>query len=131
MENNDWTAYAKEIFDLISPPQGRQLKIISKDRRTNFTIRFDEYSLFDFGNLMYSGFTSDTTMKILMAAKCQEHVPLWTMTGTLLWGRNHLKIVPGRLTELNLDNSIRAFSMIGHDSAVTFRDGMFSIASMD
>jgi hypothetical protein len=44
-----------------------------------------------------SGFTSDKTMNILIAAKCEEYVPLWTMTGTLQWGRNHLEIVPGRL----------------------------------
>jgi hypothetical protein len=65
MENNDWIAYAKEIFDLICPPQGRELQIISKDRRTNFTIRFDQYSLFDFGRLMYdSGYKRDTTMNV-------------------------------------------------------------------
>ncbi len=132
MENNDWTVYTKDIFDLICPAQGKELQIISKDKRINFTFRFDEYSLFDFGNLMDdSDFKSDATMKILMAAKCQEHVPLWTMTGTLLWGRNHLKIVPGRLTELNLNNSISGSVTLDFDSAVTFNDGMFSMASMD
>jgi hypothetical protein len=128
MENNDWTVYTKEIFDVICPPQGKELQIISKDKKTDFTIRFRDYSLFDFGNLMYdSGFTIDTTMKILVAAKCHEYVPLWTMIGTLLWARNHLEIVPGRITELNFNNSIQRSSIIGFRSAVNFVAGMFSV----
>lgn len=128
MEDNDFVSYPKFIFDLICPPQGKELQIISSDRKTNFTIRFDECTLFDFGNLLSNiGFRSDQMMKIVIEAKCQDFVPLWTMTGTLLLGRNHLEIVPGRLTEMNLNNTIQGFSMIRYDTAVTFKDGMFSI----
>ena len=129
MENNDWTVYTKEIFDLICPPQGKEIQIISKDKSTVFTIRFRDYSLFNFGGLMYeSGYTSDTTMDILVAAKCDEYVPVWTMTGILLWGRNHLEIMPGRIRELNLNNTFSGISIMGFNSGVSVSNGMiFSI----
>jgi hypothetical protein len=41
MENNDWTAYTKDIFDLICPAQGKELRIISKDERTDFDAAID------------------------------------------------------------------------------------------
>ena len=60
MEDNDWVSYPKFIFDLIYPPQGKELQIISSDRKTNFA-RFDEYTLF--GNLLSNiGFRSDQMM---------------------------------------------------------------------
>jgi hypothetical protein len=128
MEDNDWTAYTKDLFDLIIPTQGRELRIISKDKKTDFVIRFDEYSLLDFGNLLSgSGFSSDHIMDLMIGTGCQEYIPIWTMTGTILWGNNHLNIVPGRLTDMNFRNSSQGFSMIGVESAVTFKNGLFSI----
>lgn len=132
MENNDWTAYTEEVFDLICPPRGKDLRIISKDKGTDFTVRFDEYSLFDFGNLLSrSGFTSNHIMEFMIGIGCEEYVPVWTIAGNILWGNNHLSIIPGILTELNFQNSIQGSSQIGVNSAVTYRNGMFSIGSMD
>jgi hypothetical protein len=126
MEDNDWTAHTDEVFDLICPPQGKELRIISKDKGTDYTIRFDEYSLFDFGNLLSRiGFVSNPIMEFMIRIGCEEYVPVWTRSGNILWGNNHLSVIPGRLTELNFQNSIQGSSMIGVNSAVTFRNGIF------
>jgi hypothetical protein len=74
-----------------------------------------------------SGYKRDTTMKISVSAKCHEYVSLWKMTGTLLWGSNHLEIMPGRIRELNLNNTYRSISIMGGNGISISNGMMFSI----
>jgi len=54
MENNFWIVISKNIFDLRCSAQGRELQIISKSKKINFTLRFDEYKAGGFkGKLLY------------------------------------------------------------------------------
>jgi hypothetical protein len=55
MENNDWTAFTDEVLDLVCPPRGKELQIISKDKKTDFKIRFDEYSEDAFRTMLSKG----------------------------------------------------------------------------
>lgn len=48
MEDNYWTAISSELFDLHCSAQGKVLEIVSKDKKTNFSMRFDDYSIDSF-----------------------------------------------------------------------------------
>lgn len=45
MEENDWIVHTPDLFDLICPPQGKELEIKAKDETTEFKIRFDDYDM--------------------------------------------------------------------------------------
>ena len=55
MENNFWTAYSNKLHDLICSAQGKELKIVSKDGLTDLKMRFDDYRLSDFRELLIRG----------------------------------------------------------------------------
>ena len=63
MENNDWIINTRTIIDLNCPPQGKELEIKSKDKSTNFKIRFNDYSIEELKEEL-GGFTLDEVKKI-------------------------------------------------------------------
>jgi hypothetical protein len=52
MENNDWTVHPNDLFDLECTPQQREIRIKSKDGKTEFKMRFDDYTLDEFRELL-------------------------------------------------------------------------------
>jgi hypothetical protein len=130
MENDDWT-YTHEVFDLICPPQGKQLQIISKDKKTDFTIRFDEYPLIEFGNLLYvNRFTSNNIVDLIYTIGTLSEIPVWTMTGKFAWGKNHLKIDNFAITihtPIIENGHINGNVVIGRTSAIRIESEKLSI----
>lgn len=53
MENNDWTVFTSEIFDLICTAQGKELSVISKDKDINFHIKYRKYTIRKYKQLIY------------------------------------------------------------------------------
>jgi hypothetical protein len=124
MENNFWTAYTEHLFDLVCPAQGKELTIISKDKRTNFEIRFDDYSRLAFGSLLYdNGFTSNNIMDFISQIGAPTTIPVCTITGNLAWRNYHLRISTSALIEMNNGITIKGSFVTGRDNAVTLQHG--------
>jgi len=88
MENNDWIIYTKDIFDMECPAQGKSLKIISKDKYTNFELRFDDLTEEEFKALLLSiGHDEDQLDCLLMqiSEDNPERIPLWTLKGKITY----------------------------------------------
>jgi len=127
MENNLWTVYTEHLFDLICPAQGKELTIISKDNRTNFEIRYDDYSRLDFESLLYdNGFTSNNIMDFISGIGAPTTIPVCRIAGNLAWRNYHLRITTSDLTEMNQGISIKGGFVIGCDNAVTLEHGTIS-----
>jgi len=88
MENNDWIIYTKDVFDVECPAQGKSLKIISKDKFTNFELRFDELELEAFRDLLSSmGYEEDGIRWLIssMQKDNPDRIPLWTLKGKITY----------------------------------------------
>jgi hypothetical protein len=127
MEDNFWTAFRKDLFDLNCSLRGKVLEIISKDRETSLVIRFDDYPLTVFREKMLIYYlnglnaissngmmevTEETLQEMASQFKNQiewfiskigspDFVPTLSIKGTLLWNGVHLKIGDGFIKNLS------------------------------
>lgn len=126
MENNYWTALSRELFDLRCSYRGRELEIISKDKQTELSMRFDDYSVDAFKQQLIDSYAQSLQKsrppwlnnagswvdESLQACRLNveelisrlgnpQSVPTWTMRGRLNWGGFHLEIQDWRIEELN------------------------------
>lgn len=88
MENNDWIIYTKNIFDIECPAQGKNLKIISKDKYTNFGLRFDDLEVEEFKKLLFSiDYNKEVVDRLLSRIRDDnpERIPLWTLKGKITY----------------------------------------------
>jgi hypothetical protein len=92
MENNIWTVYSKDIFDLICSANGRELEIISKDKFTNLKIRYNDYFLKDFINYLSGNMPDDYINDLLKTMEHPKIVHVLKLRGKLLWGDYYIKI---------------------------------------
>jgi hypothetical protein len=86
MENNDWIIYTNEIFDVECPAQGKSLKLLSKDKFTNFELRFDELELGDFKDLLSRMKYDENAISRLISIMQKDNpdrIPLWTLKGKM------------------------------------------------
>ena len=58
LENNFWTIYDTDLFDVIGSAQGKELSIKSRDGDTNFHMRFDDFSNDKFRDMLRGRFSS-------------------------------------------------------------------------
>jgi hypothetical protein len=118
MENNFWIANSKALFDLVCSFRGKKLEIVSKDRKTNLFMRFDDYPLKLFisrlreyylqgfaktkklaklGELHSNAASIDDFISLIGSPKI---VPTWTIAGRLSWGGVDLDINQYGITDL-------------------------------
>ena len=134
MEDNFWTAFRNDLFDLRCSLRGRELEIISKDKETSFFIRYDDYTRTGFKRKMrlYSKVMENTIIsktQIMKAPKWMQQfvinpklatkqinnfvtaigspeiIPTLTIKGKLLWNGVHLEICDGVIKDLLTGNN--------------------------
>jgi hypothetical protein len=126
MEDNFWTALGMNLFDLRCSLRGKTLEVISKDKKTTFSIRFDDYPLLVFKEKILSyyqqgmrtfsknGLLTESATAIneitnqiaFFIAKMGSpvNVPTLSIKGKLLSNGVHLKIGEGYITTLSDEN---------------------------
>jgi hypothetical protein len=93
MENNFWTVYLKEVWDLRCSAQGKDLEIVSKDGETNFAMRFNDYPLEEFRKLLIEHMRNTRMIDEFMSEiGVPENVPVWSVKGRIVWRNGFLKI---------------------------------------
>lgn len=142
MEDNFWTAVRNDLFDLRCSLRGKILGIISKDRETTLSIRFDDYPLAVFKKKMLvcfrkglkaissTGMMKETKETLEeMASRIDwftseigspDFVPTLSIKGRLLWDGVHLKIGSGEIKNL-ANGSIYGMNLVvGGKTAFSF-----------
>lgn len=51
--DSDWVTYNERVIDVICPPSGKELSLISKDHKTNLAIRFDDVPIEEFKKRLF------------------------------------------------------------------------------
>jgi hypothetical protein len=122
MQDNFWTAVGKDLFDLHCSLRGKFLGIVSQDRGTTLSIRFDDYpvtvfreKLLSYTRKGYGAFSQsgiEETKKKLEKMVCgtidefiseigsPDFVPTLTIKGKLSSAGVHLKIGNGEIRNL-------------------------------
>ncbi len=90
MERNDWVVYPTHLFDLVCPAQGKELVIISKDKKTEFKVRFNEYPLNKFKKFLYSMSIESNIEWFISQIGSPARISVWIMTGKLAWGNYNI-----------------------------------------
>ena len=75
MEDNFWTAFRTDLFDLRCSLRGRELEIISKDKQTFLFIRYDDYTRIGFKRKM--GLYSKIMENIIISSTEIMKAPKW------------------------------------------------------
>jgi len=121
MVNNFWTVWTQDLFDFICLARGKTLRIISKDKLTDFRMRFDDYTSVEFGNLLSKmGFKSD---HIISSIGAPAIISVWKITGDLVWKNSRLRIVDSKATEMSRSISVVGSFVKGQSSALSFDHG--------
>jgi len=138
MEDNIWIAYSKRLFDLRCSTQGKELEIVSKDGRTNFSMRFDDYALDRFRSALLQRyqrslkqivgvtdkhFCKSEVNKFIASIGYDDVVPTWTIRGRLLWGDVCLEICDYLIKDLVTHNVFGMNLVVGGDAAFSFDNG--------
>ncbi len=127
MENNCWTVYTDELFDFSCSARGKTLSIISKDKVTEFTMRFDDYPSVEFGKLLYKmGFKSDHIFNFISSIGAPAIISVWKITGDLVWKNSRLRIEDSIATEMSRSISVVGSFVKGKRSALSFDHGTMS-----
>jgi len=152
MEDNFWTVLSRELFDLRCSAYGKELEIVSKDRQTNFFMRFDDYPLKIFRDRLLSYYRKTTSklpdwlneeFKAMLRERTNSDtsfidnfiheigspkiVPTWTVKGKLRYGNIHLDIRDFEIEELMRDNIFGMNLMIGGKTAFSFSNTSMSM----
>lgn len=152
MKNNFWTAVGRKLFDLRCSPQGKELEIISRDKQTNFSMRFDDYPLDVFRDKLLRFLQKTSTAKLpnwldeeenalatrlaldsssvdefISYVGSPESVPTWTIKGRLFSGNVHLEIRDSEIEDLLNHNIFTMNFVLGGKSAFSFCDGSMAI----
>ncbi len=123
MTNNFWTAFSPKLYDLSCSAQGKQLKLRSKDGHTRFEMRFDDLSAVAF----QSRFSSLDVDRLMSRMGNPTTVSVWTIKGTLTWGKHWLAIRNQEIEELNSHNIVAGSVLVSPRSGLSYSDGSFSI----
>jgi len=147
MENNFWTAISRDLFDLRCSAQGRELEIMSKDKQTKLSMRFDDYPLDTFRNRLlkkhqegmsklelpdwFNGEYAEVLKKKVQSDTSSiddfvshigspKIVPTWTIKGKLLWGDVYLDIRDSEIEDLVYHNVFGMNFVVGSKAAFSF-----------
>jgi hypothetical protein len=120
MENNMWTAYNRELHDIICTAHGKELQIIAKDGLTNLQMRFRDFSVGEFREYLVKGQNEIRRIdSFLEKIGKPTTVPAWIITGTLSWGGSSLKI-RGFEIEAGQHNVFKIGFVVGGKAAFRF-----------
>jgi len=120
MENNDWSAYTKDLFDLRCSAQGKELEIASTDGLTHFEMRFDDYTLDDFKQLLSSRASGRNIEWLISGMGNPETIPTWTIKGKLRWGNSYIDIRDFEIEDLLRHNIFSMNFIAGGRAAFSF-----------
>jgi hypothetical protein len=114
MENNDWVTPIRNLFDIECSTRGRTLKVVSKDGRTNFELRFDDLSIEEFKRkFLELGYTEaaidEFVPKIVQDIK--GRISMWTLMGSIVFKDKTLKITEDKIifAGISISNSIAVY----------------------
>ena len=153
MEDNYWTAISRDIFDLSCSAQGKLLGIISKDKATNFFMRFDDYPVDVFKEKLIKNSekilsTSAAQNRFLSAKEIREmsirslkssierlisamgspsSIPTWTIKGKILWGDVHIEIRDAEIEDLRGHNLFGGSFIVGRKAGFGFSNKRITI----
>lgn len=127
MENNFWTVYSKNIFDLRCSAKGRILEIISNDGITKLSMRFDDYSLENFTKYLLKIAGTEIIKHLLMRMGNPKTIPVWKIRGDLKWGSSDIRIGDLFVEDLIKHNIVKSGFAVNCRSAFSFKkDGSMS-----
>jgi hypothetical protein len=100
MEDDDWIAVTANLYDLDCPAQGKELRIVSKDRETSVRLRFDDFPVEDFRTKLRSvGYPSATLDSLIDSMGRPPIIPVWSVRGRLRWGSMVLELGDSTVTQ--------------------------------
>jgi len=123
MKNNDWIVFTNEIFDFECPAKGQTLKVISKDKKTNFELRFDDLRIEKFEEkLLGLGYDAESIAQILpkINPDIPGQIPTWTIKGNLTYENVKLYIDDSGITNVVNQSSFSRIVMIHSEVFLNF-----------
>lgn len=127
MENNFWTVYRKNIFDLRCSAKGRILEIISNDGITKLSMRFDDYSQENFPKYLLKIASNENIKRLLISMGNPKTIPVWKIRGDLKWGSSYIRIGDLFVEDLIRHKLFFAVFVVNSRSAFGFKDGSITI----
>ncbi len=124
MENNFWTVFLPKLYDLRCSAQGRELEIRSRDQLTRFEMRFDELTVADFQKEFDGPFIG----QLLDVMQKPSNIPIWTVTGSLKWGKHWIQIRKREIEDLNSHSIVSGNIVVNKSSALSYDENTFSLA---
>ncbi len=124
MKNNFWTIFLPKLYDLRCSAQGRELEIRSSDQLTRFEMRFDEMSLIEFQAV----FDGAHIGRLLDAMQKPSKIPIWTVTGSLKWGKHWIQIRKREIEDLYSHSIVSGNIVVNKRSGFSYEENMFSLA---
>lgn len=144
MEDNFWTAITEDLFDLHCSSRGKTLEIVSKDRKTDLSLKFNDYSLDEFRNRLLKlnqeihlpdwigedkrermretslEFFRSNIEELVSIMGSPNSVSTWTIKGKLQWGGVYLEIADSEIVDLAHGNHFGMNFVIGGRTAFSF-----------
>jgi hypothetical protein len=151
MENNMWTAYSSDLYDLTCTTQGKELRIVAKDGLTNLKMKFYDFPIEEFREYLVKG-QHDTPLpewlkpemvsRLKESVKNTDHVdwflneigkpetvPTWIITGKLSWADSSLVIRDFEIEDERRHNIFRMNFIVGGRAAFSFGRGSVAIGA--
>jgi hypothetical protein len=127
MENNFWTADISKLFDLRCSMRGKELEIVSKDNVTKLFMRFDDYPIDYFRDMLMAHSTSENVNRFISNMGSPASVPTWTIKGRLSHGKVNLEIGDFAVEDLTNKNLFAMCFVTNSESAFRFTEGSIEI----
>ncbi len=123
MDDNFWTAYTSDLYDISCSARGKELEITSKDEQTHFKMRFDDYPLDRFVSMLKekAGFEDNTIEWFVKILQSPKFVPVWSITGTLEWGGRTIAIRENEIEEMKTHNTFGSNLVVNRPSVLGFK----------
>lgn len=117
MDRNDWITPTRNVFDIECSARGKTLKVISRDKKTDFELRFDDLKVEEFKRRMLELGHNEVFIDKLVPKILQDipgQISMWTLMGNIAYKDKTLKMnediikysAPPYLSDLSISNNI-------------------------
>lgn len=146
MQNNFWTAFTSDIFDLRCSAYGKELEIVSSDKEINFFMRFDDHYRQNFKGIMLNKLIhvfekrgGELTPDILNQLRYDvdrfiynmgnpKIIPVWAIKGRIRHYDSYIEIKDTEIIDLKTKGRISMIVVHNAPSALSFTSTGISIA---
>jgi len=121
MKQNDWIVYTKDIFDFECPPQGKYFKVYARDNVTDFTVRFDDFSIKEFRERTRA-YKPEGIELLLNKMGVPEEIHILKILGRIQMGKHDIRITEtGIISEsAKVNFNLQTSFLIGHKGISLF-----------